>query len=68
MKRIKKNRGLYLKELIKEIFNYTKLIKKVIKLKKQVKKLENINKELQADNGFLFNENQVLKKKLRSKK
>ena len=64
MKRIRKNKGLYLKELIKKIFNFTKLVKEVTKLKKQVMKLENINKELQADNVFLFNENQVLKAKL----
>lgn len=68
MKRINKNKRLYLKELIKKIFNYTKLVKELTKLKKQVKKLENVNKEQQADIDFLFNENQALKKKLRSKK
>jgi len=64
MNRKKKNRGLYLKELILRVFDYMGLVKKVVKLNKQVKKLEKLNRELQENNDFLFDENSMLKTKL----
>ena len=44
------------------------LLIKIKKLENKVKKLTNKVGELEANNEFLFNENQVLKSKLRSDK
>lgn len=64
MNRKKKNKGLYLKELILKVFDYVGLVKKIIKLNKRIKKLEKLNRELEENNNFLFDENSMLKTQL----
>lgn len=64
MNRKKKNRGLYLKELILKIFDCDRSIRKILILNKRVKKLEKLNRELQENCDFLFDENSTLKAKL----
>lgn len=44
------------------------LLIKIKKLENKVKKLTNKVRELEANNEFLFNENQILKAKLRGDK
>lgn len=69
MKRTAKNKKLYLREKIMEIFNLQllKYRRKNKKLERVVKILTKEKEELEKDNEFLLNENSILKKNLRKK-
>lgn len=69
MKRTAKNKKLYLREKIMEIFNLQllKYRRKNKKLERVVKILTKEKEELEKDNEFLLNENSILKKNLRNK-
>lgn len=69
MKRTAKNKKLYLREKIMEIFNLQllKYRRKNKKLERVVKILTKEKEELEKDNEFLLNENSILKKRLRKK-
>lgn len=69
MKRTTKNKKLYLKEKIMEIFNLQliKYKRKIRKLEKAVKTLTKEKEEAEKNNEFLFEENKTLKARLRKK-
>lgn len=69
MKRTTKNKKLYLKEKIMEIFNLQliKYKREIRKLEKAVKTLTKEKEEAEKNNEFLFEENKTLKARLRKK-
>ena len=69
MKRTTKNKKLYLKEKIMEIFNLQliKYKREIRKLEKTVKTLTKEKEEAEKNNEFLFEENKTLKARLRKK-
>ena len=69
MNKTTKNKKLYLKEKIMEIFNLQliKYKREIRKLEKAVKTLTKEKEEAEKNNEFLFEENKTLKARLRKK-
>lgn len=65
LKRIKKNRGLYLKNGIMKIFSYGALVAKVIKLNKKIEKLTDQLEDKVLNEHFLTEELNIQKAQVR---